>query len=91
MPYRRYANDTPRDFRLLVRHEPDGVAAGEFARLVRSSEHDVDASGDFSSRRPCPSQRQSRSIIYRATFSGSAKSRCFFSRCCGGRPDIARR
>ncbi|HHV67798.1 MAG TPA: helix-turn-helix transcriptional regulator, partial [Ochrobactrum intermedium] len=54
-------------FRLLVRHEPAGVRAGELARMLDIPQNTMSAHLATLSRAGLVrSERQSRSIIYRA-------------------------
>lgn len=73
-------------FRLLVKTEPEGIAAGELARLMdvpqntMSSHLAILARADLIS-----SERQSRSIIYRANLDGFRDLTLFLLKdCCGG-------
>ena len=77
-------------FRLLVRHEPDGLAAGEIARQLSVPHNTMSAhlavllrAGWVSSR------RQSRSIIYRANLAHMNDTVQFLVReCCAGHPEV---
>lgn len=77
-------------FRLLVRHEPDGLAAGEVARQLSVPHNTMSAhlavllrAGWVSSR------RQSRSIIYRANLAHMNDTVQFLVRdCCAGHPEV---
>jgi ArsR family transcriptional regulator len=54
-------------FRLLVRHEPDGLPAGEIARQLEVPQNTMSAHLAILARAGlAASQRHSRSIIYRA-------------------------
>jgi DNA-binding transcriptional ArsR family regulator len=54
-------------FRLLVRHEPDGLAAGELARLVDVPQNTLSAHLSILAHAGLVAgERHSRSIIYRA-------------------------
>src|SRR3546814_5617320 len=54
-------------FRLLVRHEPDGLAAGDIARALDVPQNTMSAHlAILASAGLVTSQRQSRSIVYRA-------------------------
>jgi len=77
-------------FRLLVSREPDGIAAGDLARLLAiplntmSSHLAVLARAGLIS-----SERRSRSIIYRADIKQLGALMLFLIKdCCGGRPDL---
>jgi len=77
-------------FRALVRHEPDGLAAGDLARLLEVPQNTLSAHLSILSRAHLvSSERQSRSIIYRANLSAFRDIAVFLLRdCCGGRPDV---
>lgn len=54
-------------FRLLVQHEPEGLAAGELARLTQVPQNTLSAHLSVLSRANLvTSERRSRSIVYRA-------------------------
>jgi len=56
-------------FRLLVKHEPDGLPAGEIARMLDVPQNTMSAHlGTLSRASLVMSERQSRAIIYRADF-----------------------
>lgn len=73
-------------FRLLVRHEPAGVPAGELARLLDVTQNTMSAHLATLSRAGLvKSERQSRSIIYRANLDGLRELMLFLLKdCCGG-------
>ena len=77
-------------FRLLVRREPDGAAAGELARLVATPQNTMSAHLAVLSR--CGlvvGERHSRSIVYRADLARLRAVVTFLLKdCCGGRPEI---
>jgi len=79
-------------FRLLIRHDPNGLAAGELARLLSvapntlSAHLTVLAGADL-----VTSQRRSRSIIYRARLDRLEMLLQFLLQDCCGRPDIRAR
>jgi ArsR family transcriptional regulator, arsenate/arsenite/antimonite-responsive transcriptional repressor len=77
-------------FRLLVSREPDGVAAGELARLVAVPQNTMSAHLAILARAGLVrGERQSRSIIYRADLQRFREAMLFLLKdCCGGRPDI---
>jgi DNA-binding transcriptional ArsR family regulator len=77
-------------FRTLVRHEPDGLAAGELARLLEVPQNTLSAHLSVLARAGLvTSKRHSRSIIYRASLAGFQKVALFLLQdCCGGRPEI---
>ncbi|WP_312417119.1 metalloregulator ArsR/SmtB family transcription factor [Shinella sp.] len=73
-------------FRLLVRHEPDGIPAGELARLIDVPQNTMSAHLATLLRAGLvTSERQSRSIIYRAHLNGLRELTLFLLKdCCGG-------
>ncbi|MEH3109492.1 MAG: helix-turn-helix transcriptional regulator [Agrobacterium cavarae] len=73
-------------FRLLVKAEPDGVAAGELARLVDVPQNTMSAHlGILQRAGIVKSDRQSRSIIYRADLDGFRALTLFLLKdCCNG-------
>ena len=77
-------------FRLLVKREPDGVPAGELARLIDVPQNTMSAHLAILARAGLViGERQSRSIIYRADLSRFREVTLFLLKdCCGGRPDI---
>jgi DNA-binding transcriptional ArsR family regulator len=77
-------------FRLLVAREPEGVPAGELARLMAVPQNTMSAHLSILARSGLVSgERQSRSIIYRANLSRLREVTLFLLKdCCGGRPDI---
>lgn len=77
-------------FRLLVRHEPDGVPAGELARLLDVPQNTLSAHLATLSRAGLvKSERQSRSIIYRADLDGFRDLTLFLLKdCCGGSREL---
>jgi ArsR family transcriptional regulator, arsenate/arsenite/antimonite-responsive transcriptional repressor len=77
-------------FRLLVSREPDGVPAGELARLMAVPQNTMSAHLAILARAGLViGQRQSRSIMYRADLSRFREVTLFLLKdCCGGRPDI---
>lgn len=77
-------------FRTLVRHEPDGVAAGDLARLLEVPSNTLSAHLSVLTRaRLVSSKRHSRSIVYRANLGEFRDVAIFLLRdCCGGRPDV---
>lgn len=77
-------------FRTLVRHEPDGVAAGELARMLDVPQNTMSAHLATLARAGLVrSERQSRSIIYRANLEGLRDLTLFLLRdCCGGSPEL---
>lgn len=77
-------------FRLLVSHEPKGVAAGELARLMAVPQNTMSAHLSILARAGLVmGERHSRSIIYRANLARLREMTLFLLKdCCGGRPDI---
>ena len=77
-------------FRLLVAREPDGVPAGELARLVEVPQNTMSAHLAVLARAGLiVGERQSRSIIYRARLDRFREVALFLLKdCCGGRPDL---
>ncbi len=77
-------------FRLLVAREPEGVAAGELARLVEAPQNTVSTHLAVLSRaRLIVGERQSRSVIYRANLERFREVTLFLLKdCCGGRADL---
>ena len=77
-------------FRLLVQHEPEGLAAGELSRLLNVPHNTLSAHlGVLSRAGLVVSQRQSRSIIYRASLDQMQATLAFLVRdCCAGHPEL---
>lgn len=77
-------------FRLLVKHEPDGVPAGEIARIMDVPQNTMSAHLATLSRAGLvKSERQSRSILYRADLDGFRAMTLFLLKdCCGGNADL---
>ncbi|WP_115853913.1 ArsR/SmtB family transcription factor [Kushneria indalinina] len=77
-------------FRLLVQHEPEGLAAGELARHLDVPHNTLSAHLSVLSRAGLVvSQRQSRSIIYRASLEQMQDTLAFLVRdCCAGHPEL---
>lgn len=77
-------------FRTLVRNEPDGLAAGELARMLEVPANTLSAHLSILTRaRLVTSERRSRSIVYRANLDAFQKIALFLLQdCCGGRPEI---
>ncbi|NJC33211.1 DNA-binding transcriptional ArsR family regulator [Sphingomonas jejuensis] len=77
-------------FRLLVRHEPDGLAAGQIARDLGVPQNTMSAHLAILARaglvRP---DRRSRSIIYRADLDGLRALMLFLVKdCCAGNAEL---
>ncbi len=77
-------------FRLLVNREPEGVPAGELARLVEVPQNTMSAHLAILSRAGLIlGERHSRSIIYRANLDRFRDMMLFLLKdCCGGRADL---
>ena len=77
-------------FRTLVRHEPDGLAAGDLARLLEVPPNTLSAHLSILTRaRLVTSERHSRSIVYRADLADFRDVAVFLLQdCCGGRPEV---
>ena len=77
-------------FRLLVRREPDGVPAGELARLLAVPQNTMSAHlGVLSRCGLVVGERHSRSIIYRADLARLRAALTFLLKdCCDGKPEI---
>ena len=77
-------------FRILVRHEPEGIAAGDLARLLEVPQNTLSAHLSVLARAALvTSDRRSRSIVYRANLAEFQKVALFLLQdCCDGRPEI---
>ena len=77
-------------FRLLVAREPEGVPAGELARLIEVPQNTMSTHLAVLSRaKLIVGERQSRSIIYRADLDRFREVTLFLLKdCCGGRADL---
>lgn len=77
-------------FRLLVMHEPDGLPAGEIARLLDVPHNTLSTHLATLQRAGLISaERQSRSIIYRANLDSIRDLVGFLLKdCCAGHPDL---
>lgn len=77
-------------FKLLVRHEPEGLAAGEVARQLGVPHNTMSAHLAVLARAELVvSERQSRSIIYRANLEHMQKTIQFLVHdCCAGHPQV---
>jgi ArsR family transcriptional regulator len=77
-------------FRLLVSREPDGVPAGELARLLQVPQNTLSSHLSILARAQLVTgERQSRSIIYRADLSRFRAVMLFLLKdCCDGRPEV---
>jgi ArsR family transcriptional regulator len=77
-------------FRLLVKHEPKGLAAGDIARALAVPQNTMSSHLAVLARAGLVSaQRFSRSIVYRADLARFRAVMLFMLRdCCEGRPEI---
>jgi DNA-binding transcriptional ArsR family regulator len=77
-------------FRLLVRREPDGLPAGELARLIGVPQNTMSAHlSILANAGLVHGERQSRSIIYRADLARLRDLVLFLLKdCCGGRTEL---
>ena len=77
-------------FRLLVRHEPNGLPAGEIARKLEAPQNTVSAHLAILTRAGLlRSERQSRSIVYRANLDALKELMLFLvNDCCAGSPEL---
>jgi len=77
-------------FRLLLRNEPEGLPAGEIARQLGVPHNTMSAHLSVLARAQLVlSQRQSRSIIYRANLNHIQEViRFLVDDCCAGHPQI---
>jgi ArsR family transcriptional regulator, arsenate/arsenite/antimonite-responsive transcriptional repressor len=77
-------------FRMLVRHEPNGLAAGDLARLLDVPHNTLSAHLSVLSRaRLVSSERFSRTIVYRANLVEFRDVAVFLLQdCCGSRPEV---
>ena len=77
-------------FRLLVRREPDGMAAGEIARQLNVPQNTMSAHlGILARARIVRSERHNRSIIYRADLDGLRELTLFLVKdCCASSPEL---
>ena len=77
-------------FRLLVRHEPDGLAAGQIAQRVGVPQNTLSAHLSILTRAELvQSARHSRSIVYRASIEQFRGLVGFLVKdCCAGRTEI---
>lgn len=73
-------------FRLLIRHEPDGMPAGEIARALVVPQNTMSAHLNILARAGLvSSERRSRLIVYRADTSRLRDLMLFLIKdCCGG-------
>ncbi len=77
-------------FRLLVKYEPDGLAAGDVARALAVPQNTMSAHLAILARAGLVmSERRSRSIVYRADLATFRDLTSFMVEdCCGGRSEL---
>ncbi len=77
-------------FRLLVRHEPEGLPAGEIAQALNVPANTLSTHLALLARAGLvTAERQSRTIRYRADLAGMQKLLSFLMQdCCQGEPEI---
>ena len=77
-------------FRLLVKHEPEGLAAGDVAKALAVPQNTMSSHlGVLSRAGLVTAERFSRSIVYRADLDAFRSVMLFMLRdCCDGRPEI---
>lgn len=77
-------------FRLLVKHEPEGIAAGEIAKKLDVPQNTMSAHlSTLTNAGLIKSERQSRSIIYRAKLDVFRELMIFMVKdCCGGSAEL---
>lgn len=77
-------------FRLLITHEPDGLAAGEIARQLAVPHNTMSTHLAVLSRAGLVgAERQSRTILYRARLAAVSELAGFLvQNCCAGQPEV---
>jgi DNA-binding transcriptional ArsR family regulator len=77
-------------FRLLVKAGPNGLAAGEIARTLKTAANTMSAQLlILSNAGLIRARRNGRSIIYAADFDAMSGLLVFLTEdCCGGRPEV---
>ena len=77
-------------FRLLTKHEPEGLAAGDIAKALAVPQNTMSSHLAVLSRAGLVSaERRSRSIIYRADLAAFQAVALFLLQdCCGGKPNV---
>jgi ArsR family transcriptional regulator, arsenate/arsenite/antimonite-responsive transcriptional repressor len=77
-------------FRLLVKHEPEGLAAGDIAKAIAVPQNTLSSHLSILSHAGLVSARRfGRSIVYRADLKRFQAVVLFMLRdCCDGRPEI---
>jgi ArsR family transcriptional regulator, arsenate/arsenite/antimonite-responsive transcriptional repressor len=79
-------------FRLLVRHEPEGLAAGDLAQTLAVPANTLSAHLNVLSHAGLVrGERRGRSIVYRVAFDRVTGLVLYLLRdCCGGRAELCR-
>ncbi len=79
-------------FRLLMRHEPDGLPAGAIADIIGCPQNTLSSHLAILTRAQLTyGTRAGRSIIYRADIKGMRALMAFLvSDCCGGHPQLCK-
>jgi DNA-binding transcriptional ArsR family regulator len=77
-------------FQRLVKHEPEGIAAGELARLAAVPQNTMSSHLAILQRAGLvTATRHSRSIVYRADLAAFQRMALYLLQdCCGGRAEI---
>jgi len=77
-------------FRLLVQHEPNGLAAGDIAKELAVPHNTMSTHLSILTRAALiSSQRHGRSIVYRADLTALQSTMLFLLQdCCGGEPAL---
>lgn len=77
-------------FRLLIRHEPEGLPAGEVAHHLDVPQNTMSSHLSILARAGLVrAERRSRSVIYRADLDGLREMMVFLvNDCCGGRAEL---
>ena len=77
-------------FRLLVKHEPDGLAAGDIARSLAIPQNTMSSHLSILTRAGLVlAKRFGRSIVYRPNLDRLQSVMLFMlTDCCGGKPEI---
>lgn len=77
-------------FRLIMKHAPHGLAAGDVARRLDVPQNTMSTHlGVLARAGLITAERQSRSIIYRAELDKIRELASFLvTDCCGGRPEL---
>lgn len=77
-------------FNLLVKHEPDGVPAGDVARMLAVPQNTMSSHLSVLTRAGLiRAERQSRMIVYRADIAALRDLTLYLVKdCCGGRAEL---